>query len=203
MSVSLNLIVEDSLGEAVARKMLNASERHYRIEVTLRWNKDRIRKSISDINRSAKGCPYFVLTDQDTHDRCPPKAIRELRAEIHPNLLYRFAVMEVESWVLAHRKAISDFLSVPLNRIPINTDSIDKPKEFLISLARKSKSRIVRNDIPPRRNSTAKIGPGYNDALTSFVTEHWDVGVAVDAAPSLGRTYRRIRAFQPSVSSRS
>lgn len=194
----LTLIVEDRLGEAVARKMLDSAGSGYRVEMALRWNKDTIRARIGSINQSARGFPYFVLTDQDTRDRCPPRAIDELRVAVHPNLLYRFAVMEIESWILAHREAISRFLFVPLNRIPDNTDTISQPKEFLISLAKKSRSSAIRRDIAPRNNSTARIGPGYNDTLSSFVTRHWDVGAAIDASPSLERTFRRLRSFQPS-----
>lgn len=197
MSIHLTLIVEDRLGEAVAGRMLDSAGRGYLAPPALRWNKDTIRERIGNINKSAQGSPYFVLTDQDTIYRCPPLAIGELPEAVHPNLLYRFAVMEIESWILAHREEISRFLSVPLNRIPVNTDTIPQPKEFLVALAKKSRSSIVRRDIAPRAKSTAKVGPGYNDALEAFVTERWNVHAAVGASPSLARAYRRIESFRP------
>ncbi len=197
MSIPLVLIVEDQLGEAIARKILESAGRGYLVQEALRWNKDRIRNRIGALNQSARGFPYFVLTDQDTDDRCPPAAIGELSAPVHRNMLYRFAVMEIESWILAHRRAVSEFLSVPVHRIPENTDTIPKPKEFLIALARKSRSTSIRRDIAPRRNSTARVGPDYNGRLSTFVTEHWEVGIAIGASPSLERTLRRIRTFQP------
>ena len=112
-------------------------------------------------------------------------------------MLYRFAVMEVESWILAHREAVSEFLSVPVRHIPENTDTIPRPKEFLVALARKSRSKSIRRDIAPRRNSTARVGPDYNGRLSTFVTECWEAGIAIDASPSLERALRRIETFEP------
>lgn len=195
--IYLNLIVEDQLSEVVARKMLEEAGRNYQVKTPLLWNKDKIRGKISDINDSARGFVYFVLTDQDTADRCPPQAINELSNPMHQNLLYRFAVMEVESWVMAHRKAISKFLSVSLNKIPTNTDSIPHPKEYLVGIAKKSKSSRIRKDIAPRDNSTSKVGPDYNGRLTDFVINHWNIRTASQCSPSLRRAFERLNTFTP------
>ena len=122
----------------------------------------------------------FILFSriQDTADRCPPNAINEIPGPVHPNLMYRFAVMEIESWVMAHREAISDFLSIPKNRIPDDTDTIEKPKEYLIDLARKSRSGRIKKDIVPQDRSTSQVGPDYNGRLGEFVSKHWDARIA-------------------------
>ncbi len=195
MPVQLILIVEDQLSEAVAKKLLQSTGRDHEVVNTLRWNKDTIRKRIQGINRSAAGFRYFVLTDQDVRGRCPPAAIYELREPLHPNLLYRFAVLEIESWVLAHRQAVANFLSVPVRNIPPDTETINQPKEFLIQLARRSPSRRVKRDIVPRPGSTSKVGPDYNGQLSEFIREHWDVNVAAQASASLARAFQRIKAF--------
>ena len=200
--VYLILIVEDLLSEAVATKIIEKTERNFEIVNTLSWNKDEIKGRINDINNAARNQVYFVLTDQDTNDRCPPNAIKELPGQVHSNLLYRFAVMEIESWVMAHREAISEFLSVPLNRIPNNTDSIEQPKEYLVNMARISKSSRIKRDIAPRYNSTSKVGPDYNGRLIEFVSEYWNVRTAAQSSPSLKRTFERLINFSetPSVS---
>ena len=100
---------------------------------------------------------------------------------------------------MAHREAISKFLSVPLNRIPINTDGIEKPKEHLINIAKKSKSKEIKEDIVPRYNSTSKVGPDYNGRLIEFVLKHWDVKKAIDVSPSLKRTFERLEKFTPTL----
>ena len=197
--VSLTLIVEDQLSESVAKKMLQVFNANYQIDSALRWDKEKIRSRVNGINESAQGSAFFILTDQDTYDRCPPDAISELSAPIHPNLLYRFAVMEVESWVMAHRTAISRYLSVPLNRIPLDTDAIDAPKEYLIDLASKSRSSRIRKDIVPRHNSTSKVGPDYNGRLTDFVSQHWDVRDALPYSQSLQRAFTRLEDFAPAL----
>ena len=197
--VSLTLIVEDQLSESVARKMLQEFNAGYQVGNTLRWDKEKIRIRVNAINMSAHGSAFFVLTDQDTYDRCPPDAISELSTPIHQNLLYRFAVMEVESWVMAHRTAISRYLSVPLSRIPLDTDAIETPKEYLINIARRSRSRKIREDIVPRQNSTSKVGPDYNGRLIDFISRHWDVRVASQSSQSLQRAFTRLEDFAPEL----
>ncbi len=179
-------------------KILEKTDRNYEVLGVLRWNKDKIKEKIKHINQAAQGHAYFVLTDQDTDDRCPPEAIRELREPVHSNLVYRFAVMEIESWVMAHREAVSKFLSVPINRIPADIDAITSPKEHLVTLAKKSRSSRVRNDIAPRDKSTSKVGPNYNDRLSEFVMKHWDINTAARYSRSLNRTLEKLQHFSPS-----
>ena len=193
--ISLVLIAEDSLSEVVAKKIIAGANKNYEVVNVILWNKDKIKKKIKEINNAAKGSVYFVLTDQDTADRCPPNAINELPEPVHPNLMYRFAVMEIESWVMAHREAISNFLSVPKKQIPVNTDTINKPKEYLINLARKSRSGRIKKDIVPRDKSTSQVGPDYNGRLSEFVSKHWDVRIASQYSPSLTRTFRKLQNF--------
>lgn len=175
--------------------MLEEANNDFRVENVMRWDKYKIMENINSFNSAARSHIYFVLTDQDTNDRCPPNAINELAEPLHPNLLYRFSVMEVESWVLAHREAISRFLSIPLNKIPHKTDDIVKPKECLVNMARSSKSSNIRKDIVPRNNSTSKVGPDYNGRLIKFVLCHWDVRIASQVSPSLERTFERLTNF--------
>lgn len=191
----LVLIVEDALSEAVARKILISSNKGYEVATVLSWNKDTIINRIGNINKAAAGFKYFVLTDQDTADRCPPDAIRELPGAIHPNLLYRFAVMEIESWVMAHREAFSTFLRVPLSRIPADTDNISHPKEYLLDLARKSRAGRIKKDLVPLAGSTSKVGPDYNGRLVEFVWTCWDGKIAAQSSPSLRRALTRLRGF--------
>lgn len=197
MSIPLTLIVEDQLSEAVAVKALMESGKNYEIAGTCRWSKDKIKNKIASINESATGHPYCVLTDQDTPSPCPPTAIRALQGAMHPNLLYRFAVMEIESWVMADREGIADFLSVSLNRIPREPDGIAHPKEHLIGIARKSRKSNIKRGIVPQDGSTSKIGPTYNAQLCEFVSRHWDVKRARRNSPSLERAFGRFRSFTP------
>lgn len=198
MDIHLTLIVEDALSEAVARAVLSQTGKPYCIANTLNWNKQRIQHTISDINNASRGIPHLVLTDQDTEQDCPPNQIKKwIRRDVRPNLLYRFATMEVEAWVMAHRENFAQFLSVLPKKIPHRPDEILKPKEFLIGLARKSRKRRLREDLVPAPGATSKVGPDYNGRLCEFVQNHWRAEIAAENSPSLARTLRRLREFNP------
>ena len=202
MAIYLTLFVEDDLSAAVARKMLDQSNGNYKVLGTYLWNKSKIMDRVNGLNKSAQGGVFFVLTDQDTQSRCPPKALSELSAPLHQNLLYRFAVMEIEAWLLADRAAIAQFLSVSANKVSQHPETIDKPKEYLISLARNSKSREIRSDIAPASDSSNRKGPNYTGKLIQFVEECWDIGVARNSSKSLQRTFSKLQSFKPSKSIR-
>jgi hypothetical protein len=57
--------------------------------------------------------------------------------------------MEVESWVMADRTGFAKFLSIPVHRIPEDTDTIRQAKKFLVSLAQLSRKTGVSECIVP------------------------------------------------------
>jgi len=135
-----------------------------------------------------------MLTDLDSPEICPPTLIRSwVKGSLNRWFLLRVAVMEIESWIMADRQAVSEFLAIPTNRIPQNTDEIPSPKEFLVSLAQRSKNTRLRKALVPARSAkTAKTGNEYNPLLSQFVREHWNLERAASVSPSLKRTLNRI-----------
>lgn len=194
--ISLIVIVEDFLGQCVTEKIL-AVAGNYDVQSILTWDKHKIKKRISGINQSAKGHPYFVLTDQDTLDRCPVAAIKELPTTLHHNLMYRFAVMETEAWIMADRKGLAKFLSVRASSVPENPDSVEYPKEEIINLAKMSNSGKIKQGLVPQTGSLSKVGRDYNNALGEFVLEKWNINEASQCSPSLNRTMQRLQRFVP------
>ena len=190
----INLAVEDDLSEAVLRKILQA---RYDIgNCYKRGGFGYLKKNIRGFNNASKGMPFLVLTDLDSRE-CAPALIKGwLPVPINHNLLFRVAVREVESWVLADRDRFAKFLGIRKTLVPVNVDAIDDPKECLINLARRSK-RNLREDIVPTKGSTAKQGPDYNGRLVSFVSEFWNPREAMHNSPSLERTIRAVENFQP------
>jgi len=201
MEIPIILVVEDILSEEVARKLLFESGQPgepYAIRNLMKWTKNKIQIKINDMNNASRGIPCFVLTDQDRFDTCPPREIRKwIRGDVNPNLIYRFASLEVESWVMADREAFSKYLLISMDKIPLRTDQIADPKEFLVNLARKSRRLRLRKDLIPAHGSTSKIGPGYNARLGEFVQKHWNADRAAQNSPSLARALRRLREFKP------
>ena len=66
------------------------------------------------------------------------------------------------------------------------------PKEFLLSLARRSKKKAVREALVPAQGAILGVGNEYNTLLSEFVREHWDLERAATASPSLKRTLDRL-----------
>jgi hypothetical protein len=196
--IPVNLVFEDVLSEAVLHKLLRSSGRNYRIGVSYSghgcsW----IRNKITGLNKAAKGMPYLVLTDLDKA-QCAPSVVREWIADRkHANLLLRVAVREVEAWLLACRREFAEFLGIAEIRIPTDVDSIENPKELVVSLARRSRRKNLRTDIVPAVGSTARVGPDYNGRLIEFVEECWQPEVAQERSDSLRRARTALAEFSP------
>ncbi len=195
---SVILAVEDSLSDVVSTKIL----KHFGIENLLRIpntykGKSYLQRRAAELNRSAAGPLYvFMFTDLDSQGTCVPELIQSwVKAPLKPGFFLRVAVMEIESWIMADRGALATFLSIPVNRIPNTPDDILQPKEFLVSLARKSRKKSLRDQLVPRKGAaTTKVGPEYNNCIGEFVRVHWDLERAAVASPSLKRTLNRIRS---------
>ncbi|MGP8251373.1 MAG: hypothetical protein ACLQHF_05015 [Terracidiphilus sp.] len=196
--IPINLAVEDELSEAVLRKLLGSLAIYSLGFAYRRGGYGYLRKTILGWNRAAKGIPFLVLTDLDNKYSCPAELVADwLSVPRHPNLLFRVAVREVESWLLADVDNISRFFRLPAREFPRDCDLLTDPKRELVELGRKSKSKLIRDSIVPRRGSTAKQGPAYNSCLTEFVRDRWNFETASANSPSLARTIERLRTFSP------
>ena len=206
--IRINLVIEDNLSEEVLRAILKQSIKNY--EVIGRFPDLRrlrsssgfgyIKSRIKGFNNAAREMPFLVLTDLGKEE-CAAKLIREwLPVKSHPNLIFRVAKREVESWVMADRNAFADFLKIPTAKIPFNIDDeLDDPKAFLVKMARKSKDRLIRNALVSKY-AAGKVGPDYNGKLASFVQEKWNLQRAVQHSDSLKRAVNAINNFQPITS---
>jgi hypothetical protein len=65
-------------------------------------------------------------------------------------------------------------------------------KEFLVSLARRSQKRAVREALIPAQGAILPVGNEYNTFLSEFVQEHWNLERAASVSPSLKRTLDRL-----------
>ncbi|NIM12428.1 MAG: hypothetical protein GTO45_09965 [Candidatus Aminicenantes bacterium] len=203
--IRINLIIEDILSEEVLRVILEQSSQKFEVigrfpDLGRRSSSSGfgyIKSRLKGFNNAAKGMPFLVLTDLD-REECAPKLIREwLPFKPHPNLIFRVAKREVESWVMADRNAFAHFLGIPISKIPLNIDDeVMDPKAFLVKMARKSRDRAIRNAIVPK-HAAVKVGPDYNGKLISFVQDKWDLNRAAQHSDSLKRAANAINNFQP------
>jgi hypothetical protein len=194
--IPINIVIEDDLSEAVVRRILNDFSI---FAIGYSYGKGGfgyIKQKLQAFNNAARGTPFIILVDLEAE--CPPKQIREwLTMPIHPNLVFRVAVNEVESWLLADRRGFASFLGINQETIPKNTDEIDYPKRYLIDLVRRSRKRGLREAIIPSPNSTARVGPDYNGQLSFFVLNIWNIREAMLHSDSLQRAVNAINNFKP------
>jgi len=176
LEIPINLAYEDDLSLEVVLRILRSDKRFSVGTLFHGRGFGNLKRNISGFNNASKGMPYLILTDLD-HKECAPIMIKEWLPETrNPNLIFRIAVREVESWVLADRVAFAKFLGISQKKIPQEPDELLDPKAYLINLARDSRKR-PREDIVPKHGSTAKQGPAYNERLVSFVQKAWNPSV--------------------------
>lgn len=197
-TIPITIAVEDALSESVLKTILAQADKDFIVINCLgRQGSGYLKKKMPGFNQAAKGFPFIILTDLDQAECAPDLLNSWVGFQKNDNLLFRIAVREVESWVMAHRKAFASFLGIAGIKIPDDTDALDDPKGFLINLASGSKKRVLRESVVPRRKSTAKVGPDYNGVLIDFVQSEWNVREALKYSPSLKKAFSAINNFKP------
>lgn len=196
--IPLNIAVEDALTEFLLIKILASIAPTYATRTVYnRGGAGYLKRTINGFNNAAKGTPFLVGTDLDTYE-CPAALISDwLQSPKHHNLLIRVAVHEAEAWVLADKENFAKFLGINRSLVPDEAEKVSDPKGKLIQLARRARSKQLRDDICPPKGSTRKVGPNYNARLATFVQHHWDPQAARQRADSLARAMDRLAAFQP------
>lgn len=197
----LLVATEDELSEAVVFRLVMAARGSAEgVRPLRREGYGYLRRSIGKFCEAARRTPIILLTDLDAAS-CPPTLIRDwFGATIRPpRLIFRVAVREVETWLLADREGLGAFLHVSPQKIEPNPESLPDPKHYLLSLAR-SAPRDLKNDLLPKKGAAASQGFGYNARLRDFVETGWSVERASSRSSSLYKANLRIRE---SLSSRS
>jgi hypothetical protein len=187
--VYATLVVEDILQEAAAQRVLAFERSPISIYRTLGLQGARfIDTNVARLVRASAHGAYIVIRDLDRHE-CPPALLYQLFGERPPEgLLFVVPVREVESWLMADAVSFRRFFS--LGKVEDFPESLKDPKEYLVSLARKSRKRGVREGVAPK--GTAKVGELYNSILLDFIRSHWKVDRARRRSPSLQRFIDRL-----------
>jgi hypothetical protein len=187
------LAVEDELSEAVGIRIIRETlGADMAVQVLRKSGFGYLRSKLRNFSNMSKHYAVLMITDLD-RELCAPslKAKWFAGVEQPEKFVFRVAVREVESWLLADAPQLAGFLGVQEAVIPRDPDSVDDPKASLIQIARKAK-RELREDIVPDRSTKAKQGLGYNRALCPFVVRNWNVRYAVTNSESLKRACHRV-----------
>ena len=194
----VNLILEGHLEELVAKKIVNYcghSVGTVHGQQGFGFIKTRAYKFHS---MAREGVAVFVLTDfMDAKCDCVVEACTQYLLSHVPqpnnNYILRFAVRELESWLLADREGLSQFLGVSLNRIPTNPDIEVDPKQKLVSIANRSRKTRLKIGIVPDAKHKGAVAPGYLGVMNSFVRDQWDIERAMSSSDSLSRCVARLK----------
>ena len=136
-----------------------------------------------------------VLCVADVDNNCAKQVVQSLFPNGCPDtFLFRLAVREAESWVMADRDGLAHFLSVPKAKVPHRPDELENAKRELLKLARSSRNKLIRQDMISPSNSY-RSGSGYNVQLRNFVVGSWEVGRAAQNSPSLSRAVARLQSL--------
>ena len=133
-----------------------------------------------------------VLCIADTDGKCAKELLSKWLPTAPPeNFSLRLAVSEAESWLLADRKALAEYLEIAEKHVSKAPDEETDPKRHMLALAQKSKKRDIRLEVVSQTD-VSRQGNGYNPHLSHFVKAHWSAQRAADNSPSLARAIRRI-----------
>lgn len=144
-------------------------------------------------NAAARHSRWLVLRDLNSDGACAPELRERLVPELSDGMRFRIAVREAESWLLADRRQMGQFLAIAVSRIPSEPDTLGDPKQTLVNLARHSRRRAIREDMVPAAGTSAHVGPGYTARIIEFANDIWDPIEAAAHSPSLSSCIASLR----------
>ena len=154
--------------------------------------KNTLLRQLHGYNQAAQFSPWIVLVDLDQGFECAPPAREQWLPSPAPQMCLRIAVREVESWLMADRERLSEFLGIAVARVPATPESLENPKATLVGLARGSRRHGIRMDMVPRPESGRPEGPAYASRLIEFAQGPWRPDIAAAHADSLQRLCPRV-----------
>ena len=188
--------VEDAPSASVLNRLVAHTNKDAANPIHFRAGFPAIRGGCGDIRQKAgtyvrmarNGLRVVVVVDLDTNS-CAPTLIREwfgleddADVLLPEELVFRVAVREIESWIMADRSSLADYLGIPVANLPNEPDDLPDPKQELLSVIRRKGRKAWHKAMLPQ-GPTASIGPTYNERLCEFVERHWDpVQAAVNSS---------------------
>lgn len=194
--LEIALVVEDALSLVLMEKVLAHTGRGYTVlRPMVERGVGNIRKSVVKYQTASHALPHVVLADLDQVP-CAPLLRQQWKVAVLPRtMLFRVAVRESEAWVLADKVGFAAFAGIPASKIPSLPESLSDPKRALVNLVRRSRNRRLVAELVPAKGSAVSIGPLYNERMSQFVRESWNVDTAMKHSPSLERTFARLQKF--------
>ncbi|WP_156034036.1 DUF4276 family protein [Aeromonas jandaei] len=183
----LSIASEDIISEVVLSKIVSqvcAGEIVHRLGKTGCGD---LMKNIPKYNQLAALHPVVLMLDLDTR-ACADEYVSSLCSKLNskePNFHIIVPVTEIESWLLSDKSTFSACLGINEKIIPSEPDKLIDPKQTIVNLAKKSKLRKIKSELPPAAGEKCPIGVSYNSILCDYVRDNWRIDVAKENSPSL------------------
>lgn len=193
--IDIFLACEDPLAQACGEKLIASLYPTCTIKPMPRGGNSKLRSDLSKFIEVAQRCPVLLLTDLDQMV-CAPSLVQTWTKNqpLPARLLFRVAVRETESWLLADREGFSAWSGVPVAQLPLNPDAEPDPKRLLLERIKRYSQRNMKEDLLPAAGSiSSKVGLSYNARLTQFVRQHWSLENAMQHSDSLARAHMRLQ----------
>ena len=155
--------------------------------------KPRLDERLSSYDAAARHGAWLVIRDLDHDAECAADLISAKLPRVSPTMCFRVAVRAVEAWVMADSDEFARVFGVALNSLPARPDEVPDPKLAVVNLARRSRFKLVREDLVPANGLSARVGPLYNARMVEFVQMRWRPERAASRSESLGRCLRALR----------
>jgi len=144
-------------------------------------------------NMSRNDGLVFAVTDLDRAPCASGLIQTKLGHTPFHRFILRIAAQQLESWLLADAPRIARYLLVPQNSVPRDPDRIQNPKQALVNVARKSRSRDIRSDMVPEEGLSGVVGKNYTRQMERFIEQHWQPLDAAAESPSLKRAIAAVK----------
>jgi hypothetical protein len=192
----VTIAVEGDIDAAVARRLL--SDAGFSIGAIYgRSGKSRLDRSLDGYNRAARRAAWLVVRDLDHDATCAPELVSRLLPNAAAYMHFRVAVRQIEAWLLADRAKMAEWLQLPMDVVPSNPETLRDAKATLVQLARRSRNRLLREELTPAAGTHAEVGPGYTGRMIEFASLRWRPQVAALGSPSLARCMRSFARWLP------
>ncbi len=188
----VSCLVEGVLDEAVVRRVLATAS--IDAGVFYRRSLPAFKTYLRRFNQAAHNSLWFAVCDLDRVE-CAPVRLQDFLPHPAAGMCFRIAVRTIETWLLADRQSLARFLSISMAVIPHPAEDEREPKARLISLARRSRSRAIREGMVPHEGDLRTVGPEYATMMGEYVRERWNPERASAHAQSLSRTLERCRTL--------
>lgn len=192
--VPITAAVEGVVDEAVLTRIAH----HLGLRVGTvhgRQGKGDLLRALPGYNNAARFARWTVLIDLAKDCDCAPPCRERWLPTPSRQMVFRIAVRSIESWLLADRNRIAEFLGIRPSLVPSDPDRLEVPKGALVGLARRSRRDSVRTELVPREDSGRRIGTLYAARLIEFtedVANGWRPDVASRFSESLARCLRAL-----------